>query len=394
MPTTRDYYEVLGITKTSDAKEIKKAFRTKAKALHPDTNPSPDAEAQFKELGEAYSVLSDAQKRQVYDQYGHEGLNGSSGGGGYGGAGGYSTNWDFMSDFGDLGDVFSAFFNGGTGGGRRQVARGSDRRALLRLTFMEAAFGAEKAVTVQRNDTCDDCDGSGAAPGTVAESCGQCGGHGQVRQSAQTMFGNFTQVVTCPACQGQGSVIKTPCSGCRGQGLQQKEETISVNVPAGVDSGTNLRMSGGGDAAPVRNGMAGDLFVVLDVEEDDNFIREGYDVLAKVPVCYTQLVLGDNIEIPLLKGSHRLKISAGTENAYIITLKGEGIPVLNQPGLRGNLLIRLDVQIPTKIDSRERDLLEQLHSLHADRMKQENLSHEDGKASNFFSSLKSFLSGK
>jgi molecular chaperone DnaJ len=393
MPTTRDYYDVLGVSKGADAKEIKKAFRTKAKALHPDTNPSPDAEAQFKELGEAYSVLSDSQKRQVYDQYGHEGLNGGAGGG-YAGAGGYATNWDFMSDFGDLGDIFSAFFGGGAGGGRRQAARGTDRRVVLSLTFMEAAFGAEKDVTVLRYDTCSTCDGSGAAPGTHAETCQQCGGHGQVRQSAQTMFGHFTQVVTCPACQGSGKVIRTPCPTCHGQGLEQKEETMTVNVPAGVDSGTNLRMSGGGDASPVPNGVPGDLFVVLDVEEDDHFIREGYDVLMKVPVCYTQLVLGDTIEIPLLKGSHKLKIPSGTENGHIITLKGEGIPVLNQPGLRGNLLIRLEVQIPSKVAARERELLEQLHLLHTDKMKQKNLSHEDGKASSFFSSLKSFLSGK
>jgi molecular chaperone DnaJ len=389
--SNRDYYDVLGVGRNADAKEIKKAFRLKAKALHPDTSNDPNAEAHFKELGEAYSVLSDAEKRRIYDTYGKDGLNGA--GSGYGGGDG--TNWDFMSDFGDISDIFSAFFGGGGGGfGRgRQAARGEDRRSTLELTFMEAVFGCNKEIKVSRLDHCTTCSGTGAALGSASELCGHCGGHGQVRQSAQTMFGNFTQVITCPSCHGAGKMIKNPCAPCHGQGIAPKEENVSLAIPAGVDTGTRLRVSGGGDAGP--NGLPpGDLYVIIQVQEDEHFLRDGYDVLMKVPVGYTQLVLGDTVKIPLLKGFYELKIHAGTENGHLITLKGEGIPVLNQPPLRGNLLIRLDIQIPRKIQGDEKALLQQLHDVHRQRMTAENLKHEEGHASPFFSKLKAFLSGK
>lgn len=387
--SNRDYYEILGVSRHADAKEIKKAFRQKAKELHPDTSTDPNAEEHFKELGEAYSVISDPEKRKIYDTYGKDGLNGSSGGG-YGG-GGYATNWDFMSDFGDISDIFSAFFGGGKSS--RQSARGEDRRTVIELSFMEAAFGCEKEIKVTRLDTCQTCHGSGAEPGTSPEICQHCGGHGQVRQSAQTMFGNFTQIITCPVCHGAGKIIKHPCRTCHGQGVSQKEETVKLNIPAGVDTGTRLRIAGAGDAGP--QGLpAGDLYVVVQVQDDEHFLRDGYDVLMKVPVYYTQLALGDTVKIPLLKGHYDLKIQAGTENGHIITLKQEGIPVLNQPHLRGNLLIRLDIQIPRKISKEEKHLLQQLHDLHTERRRTEDLKHEEGQASSFFSQLKSFLSGK
>ena len=386
--SNRDYYEILGVSRTADAKEIKKAFRLKAKELHPDTSSDPNAEAHFKELGEAYSVISDAEKRRIYDTYGKDGLN-NSGGGGHGG--GYSTNWDFMSDFGDMSDIFSAFFGGG-GRGRGPV-RGDDRRTTIELSFMEAAFGCEKEIKVTRLDTCHSCNGTGAEAGSLPETCGHCGGHGQIRQSAQTMFGNFTQVVTCPSCHGVGTVIKNPCKVCHGQGVSPKDEKITLTIPAGVDTGTRLRVSGGGDAGA--NGIpAGDLYVVIQVQEDEHFLRDAYDVLMKVPVYYTQLVLGAHIRIPLLKGHYDLKIPAGTDNGHIITLKGEGIPVLNQPHLRGNLLIRLDIQIPRKVSGEEKALLQQLHDVHHQKVQAEDIKHEEGHASSFFSKMKSFLSGK
>jgi molecular chaperone DnaJ len=388
--SNRDYYEILGVSRTADAKEIKKAFRQKAKELHPDTSTDPDAESHFKELGEAYSVISDAEKRRIYDTYGKDGLNNT--GGGYGGGGGYATNWDFMSDFGDIGDIFSAFFGGG-GGRARGPMRGDDRRTTLELSFMDAVFGCEKKINITRLDACQTCNGTGCAVGSRPETCTHCGGHGQVRQSAQTMFGNFTQVVTCPSCHGSGTIIKNPCKACHGQGIAPKDEAITLTIPAGVDTGTRLRVAGGGDAGA--NGIpAGDLYVVIQVQEDEHFLRDAYDVLMKVPVHYTQLVLGDHVRIPLLKGHYDLKIPAGTENGHIITLKGEGVPVLNQSHLRGNLLIRLDIQIPRKVRGDEKALLQQLHDLHKHNVKAEDIRHEEGHASSFFSKMKSFLAGK
>jgi molecular chaperone DnaJ len=387
--SNRDYYDILGVERNADAKEIKKAFRQKAKALHPDTNPSADAEDQFKELGEAYSVLSDAEKRRVYDTYGKDGLEGS----GFGGA---PNNWDFMNDFGDLNDIFSAFFGGAGGfrtGGGRQAMQGDDRRVLLQLTFMEAVFGCEKKLEIQRMATCQPCEGSGAEPGTKPETCTQCGGHGQVRQSARTMFGQLTQIVTCPVCQGSGVIITHPCKTCTGKGSTLQNDTIDLNIPAGVDSGTRLRVSGAGDAGS-HGTPAGDLYVVIEILPDDHLIRDGYDVLMKVPVCYTQLVLGDTINIPLLKGHYDLKIPAGTENGHLITLRNEGVPMLNRPNSRGNLILRLDVQIPRTVKGEEKELLEKLHQLHKSNVSSTGIQGEDGMASSFFSHLKSFLTGK
>jgi molecular chaperone DnaJ len=377
---SRDYYDVLGVDRTADAKDIKKAFRQKAKALHPDTNPSPDAESQFKELGEAYSVLSDTEKRRIYDTYGKDGLEGS----GFGGA---ATNWDFMNDFGDLNDIFSAFFGGsGFRSGGRQAMRGDDRRTLLQLSFMEAAFGCEKQITAPHLGPCEPCQGSGAEPGTNPEHCQQCGGHGQVRQSARTMFGQFTQIVSCPVCQGSGTVITHPCKTCQGQGSTLRDNIIDLSIPAGVDTGTRLRVTGAGDIGP--NGMPpGDLYVVVEILPDDHFIRDGYDVMMKVPVCYTQLVLGDTLTIPLLKGEYTLKIPAGTENGHLITLRGEGIPILNRPNTRGNLIIRLDIQIPRQVSGEEKQLLEQLHALQKKNMPTGMMKNADGSsdsASRFF----------
>ena len=395
----RDYYEVLGVSKSADATTIKKAFRQKAKELHPDTNKSPTAESQFKELGEAYAVLSDETKRRTYDTYGHEGLQGSSGMGG--GAG----SWGFMDDFTDLSDIFSAFFNGGfagaSGGGRGSAnspARGSDLRVSLKLSFMEAAFGCEKTLEVRRLDTCTTCHGSGVAPGTKAESCSHCNGHGQVRQTAQTMFGQFTQVVTCPHCNGTGQVIPHPCTDCHGEGRKEQTKPLELTIPAGVDSGTRLRVSNEGDAG-WKNGPNGDLYVVLNVAIDPHFVRDGYDVLSKIPVSFSQLALGDTVEIPLLKGVQTVKIPAGSANGTVITLRGEGIPQINQPQRRGDFRLQLEVQIPQKLSSAERDLLQQLRQLEQERIAKKpkaettKSGEEAPHPSGFFAKLKESLLG-
>lgn len=383
----RDFYEVLGVERGADDKAIKKAFRQKAKALHPDTNPSPTAEADFKELGEAYSVLSDAQKRQVYDTYGHAGLDSSIG------AGGASAHgWDFMSEFTDLGDIFSAFFGGGgrrSGGG---AMRGDDLRVGLQLTFMEAAFGAAKKVTVEQLRTCSTCNGSGAKPGSSPVTCRTCQGHGQIRQSTQTLFGHFTQIVTCPDCHGTGQIIPDPCPDCHGHGKRRESKTLDVTIPAGVDSGTRLRISEEGDAGSL-HAPAGDLYIVLQVQPDEHFERDGYDVLSRVPVSYAQLCLGDEVTIPLLKGQQKIKIAAGTPNGHVQVLRGEGIPILNQPNRRGELHLLLEVQVPTKLTPRERELLEELHQLQQQRTASVQGEAKEGGVGGFFASLRQRLLG-
>lgn len=381
--TMRDYYEVLGVAKGADAGAIKKAFRQKAKALHPDINPSPEAEAEFKELGEAYSVLSDPDKRQIYDTYGHEGLKGSGGGG--------PGDWGFVNDFQDLSDIFSAFFGGGFGGGRQRrpggPMQGEDLRTVANLTFMEAVFGSPKDVEVTRLAACSPCGGTGAAAGSQPVACGTCGGQGQVRQTAQTLLGAFTQVVTCPACHGQGRVIQSPCPSCNGQARVQESKTLNITIPAGVDHGTRLRLGGEGNAG-LFGGPPGDLYVVMQVESSTSFERDGVDVLCRLPVSYTQLVLGDSLEIPLLKGHDTLKIPAGTANGHVLTLRHQGVPYLNNPNHRGDLHVRLEVQIPKKLPAEERDLLEKLHQVEKAKQGQPDKHHPS-----FFSRLKESLLG-
>jgi molecular chaperone DnaJ len=387
MMSSRDYYDVLGVARSASPEDIKKAFRKNAKALHPDTNDSPNAEAEFKELGEAYSVLSDPQKRSVYDTYGHEGLQGQGGGGG-------PSNWDFMNDFGDLGDIFSAFFGGGFGGGGRSSGRGNDLRTTLHLSFMEAVFGCTKQVEAQRLASCGTCHGNGAAPGTQPQVCHHCGGHGQVRQSAQTLFGHFTQIVACPHCGGTGKLLPTPCPTCKGKGRAPQARSIEVVIPAGVDTGTRLRISGEGDAG-TQGAPAGDLYVVLQVEADPLFVREGYDVLLHVPVSYTQLVLGDTLEVPLLQGKETITIKAGTPNASRMVLRGKGVPVIHQAHQRGDLILQLDVQIPQKLDAPTKALLEQLSQLEQERRSQHGTTapQEEESHTSFFTKLKNVLLG-
>lgn len=339
----RDYYEVLGVSRTADAGELKRAYRRLALEFHPDRNPdNPEAEARFKEASEAFQVLSDAEKRSVYDRFGHAGLSGS-GGSGFGGAG-----------FSDLGDIFSAFsdifgdvFGGGRRGGPREPARGSDVEARLTLTLLEAATGVTKQVKVRRRVVCETCDGSGAAPGSRPETCQQCGGRGQVMHSQ----GFLMISTTCPICRGEGKVIRKPCSSCDGNGIQYREESLQIAVPAGVEDGSTLRLVGRGEV-PARGGRPGNLYVVLRVEKDPRFERDGADLHTEIPVSFPQAALGDRVKVPTLEGEEEVEIPAGTQPGDAVTVKGKGLPRLDDRGF-GNLIAHVRLVVPTTLSADE-----------------------------------------
>jgi molecular chaperone DnaJ len=351
MAAKRDYYEVLGVSKEASADEIKKAFKREAIKHHPDRNPNDaSAEARFKEANEAYSVLSDDQKRQVYNQFGHEGLQG----GGFSSQGGA----DVFSHMQDLfNEMFSGGFGGFGGGGRRNSGRGSDLRVQERLSLREAAFGAKKEIAVRAPAPCDTCSGSGAKPGTKPEACGRCRGSGQVSSARGFMM--FTTV--CDACSGAGQVIRHPCSACRGEGMVEKSRKVSVSFPAGIDNGNRLRVSGQGMAGPKQSG---DLFVDIVVADDPQFEREGSDLLTKRKVSVTEAMLGGDVSIPTLEPGDKptettLTIPAGTQPGTVITMRGMGVPRLESKG-RGDLAILIEVDIPTKLSVRAKELLAEL----------------------------------
>lgn len=364
--TRRDYYEVLGVARTASADEVKRAFRKKAKECHPDTNKSPDAEAQFKELGEAYDVLSDPNKRQVYDNYGHDGLK----------SGGYQPQWDFAEGFPDLGDIFASFFGGGfggMGGGQRRRGgpqQGNDLRMDLVLEFNDAVFGAKKEITFNHLENCDSCSGSGASPGSGPTVCTTCGGQGQVRQTTQTIIGHFTQIVVCPNCQGSGSIIVNPCRICHGQGRTAVETKRSIVIPPGVDQGTRLRVAGEGDAG-VKGGPPGDLYVVLQIRPHPEFKRDGYHIYSVQEVPYAVMALGGEIETPTLDGTETIRIPAGTKNGHIFTLKGAGIPHLNNSNKRGEHYVEVQVNIPTHLTGEEKKLLQKLNEIQHDKTRKD-----------------------
>jgi molecular chaperone DnaJ len=349
----RDYYEVLGIARTASEQEIKSAYRKMALQYHPDRNPNnPDAEERFKECSEAYAVLCDGEKRALYDQYGHSAV----GGGGAGFPGGAVDLSDIFNDLfgmGGLGDLFGA----GSQRRRSRAQRGADLREDITLEFEEAFFGVEKKVTVRRHEMCEDCRGSGAAPGKAPVTCRSCGGQGQVRYQQ----GFFSIARTCPTCQGVGSVITDPCPGCKGQGRVLRQKTIDARVPAGVEDGTRIRFAGMGEAGHF-GGPAGDLYVVLEVKEHAFFEREGNDLHCVVPISFTQAALGTEIQVPTLEGVHTLKVPDGTQSGTTIRLRGKGVPVLNGHG-KGDLHVEVRVQTPSKLTKRQRELLSELDGL-------------------------------
>lgn len=341
----RDYYEILGVTRQASEEEIKKAYRKLALKYHPDRNPGDkDSEELFKEAAEAYEVLHDAQKKRIYDTYGHEGLRGT----------GFSGFRGFEDIFSSFGDVFQEFFNFGFGGGgqSRTAARpGDDLLYDLSLTFEEAVFGTEKEIRLQTLTTCEECNGSGAEPGTRETVCPVCQGSGQVVQSQ----GFFRISATCTRCQGMGKVLVSPCKTCNGQGRARQSKTVQVRVPAGVDTGTRLRLRGEGESG-YRGGVAGDLYVRLHVNPHEFFERDGDNLYCKVSVSFAQAILGDQIEIPTLDGGRELKIQPGTQPGAVIRFSGEGVPRLRGYG-RGDLFIEVEVKIPTRITPRQEEIV-------------------------------------
>jgi molecular chaperone DnaJ len=342
----RDYYEILGISRTATEQEIKSSYRKLAMQYHPDRNHGdPQAEEKFKECSEAYSVLIDGEKRQRYDQFGHAGVNGGSGFSGFD-----------PSAFGDLSDIFGDFlgdlFSGNAGGRRGRPPRGGDARADLNLTFEEAAFGKKTQVKVSRYEACDDCHGSGSAAGKGPSTCPSCHGRGQVRYQQ----GFFSIARTCPACQGAGRVISDPCPKCKGEARVMRQRTVDVSVPAGVEDGTRIRYQDQGDTGP---GGSGDLYVVLHVKPHSFFERDGKDLHCSVPISFTQAALGDEIVIPTLEGEHRLKVPEGTQTGTTFRIRGKGVPGLQSSG-KGDLFVKVRVQTPSRLNNRQRELLEEL----------------------------------
>lgn len=351
MADKRDYYEALGIQKGASDDEIKKAYRQAAKKYHPDLNPGDaEAEKRFKEVGEAYEVLSDPQKKARYDQYGHAGVDPNFGAGGYGGAG-----FDGM-DF-DLGDIFSSFFGGG--GGRRAnpnaPRRGGDVGASVVISFEEAARGCKKQVSVQLVGTCEECGGSGAAKGTSAKTCSRCGGTGQVRVQQRTPFGTVQTQSACPDCRGKGKTIDTPCRKCSGSGQVRRPETVGINIPTGIDDGQVITIRGKGNAGQ-NGGPAGDLQVQVSVRPHPLFEREGYDIWCELPLTYAQAALGAEVQVPTLDGKVTYTIKEGTQPGEVFKLKGKGFPYINS-NRRGDLLVRVTVEVPRDLSGEQRKLL-------------------------------------
>jgi len=340
----RDYYEILGVTRTSTEVEIKRAYRTLAVQHHPDKNPdNPQAEEKFKEAAEAYSVLSDAQKRAAYDRFGHQGV-----GAGAGFDPGFSNIEDIFDIFG-FGDMF-----GQRAGQRTSVQRGSDLRYDLQISLEDAATGKDEKLRIPRLERCDECDGRGAEKGTTAETCITCGGSGQTRYQQ----GFFSVMRTCSNCQGKGQIIKTPCKNCRGAGRVEKEKSIEIKIPAGVETGSRLRVTGEGEGG-VGGGPSGDLFIVLHVAEHEHFERQGADLYAAVPVTFAQAALGAEIQVKTLDGEQDLKIPAGTQTGTIFRLKNHGMPNLGGRG-KGDLFVAATVVTPKTLTREQRKLLEQL----------------------------------
>ena len=348
----RDYYEVLGVSKGASENEIKKAYKKMARKYHPDLNPGDkDAEEHFKEVNEAYEVLSDPDKKARYDQYGHAGVDPNFGAGGAG--------FDGSFDFGDLGDIFGSFFGGGFGGGRRTnpnaPQRGESIRMSLAISFEEAAFGCEKAVTVERTEQCDTCHGSGCAPGTTPEVCPDCRGTGQVQVRRQTPMGVFASNGPCRKCGGTGRLIHQPCPDCRGSGAVRKRKTIKVTIPAGIDHGQTISLRGQGNAGK-NGGPAGDLLITVMVQPHELFRRDGVDVFCEAPITFSQAVLGAELEIPTIDGKVKYSIPEGTQTGTVFRLKGKGIPVLNGRG-RGDQYVTVTIETPRNLNKEQKEAL-------------------------------------
>lgn len=379
----RDYYEVLGAARGASADELKKAYRQKAKELHPDRNSdNPNAEAQFKEVNEAYDVLKDADKKAAYDRYGHAAFEGGMGGGGQRGGFGGGGQGDFSSAFSDVfEDLFGDFMGrgGGGGGGRSRAQRGSDLRYNLRVTLEEAFAGVQKTINVPTSVACDNCHGTGADGGAEPTTCPTCSGMGKVR--AQQGF--FTVERTCPTCNGAGQIVKNPCKFCHGHGRVEKERALSVNIPAGVETGTRIRLAGEGEAG-LRGGPTGDLYIFIDVKEHPIFQRDNVHLFCRVPISFATAALGGEVEVPTIDGGKaRVKVPAGSQTGKQMRLRAKGMPALRGGGT-GDMLLELAVETPVNLTSRQKELLREFEDLSEDNNPEGN---------SFFAKVKGFWDG-
>ncbi|HLV10713.1 MAG TPA: molecular chaperone DnaJ [Halanaerobiales bacterium] len=358
----RDFYEVLGVDKGASEADIKKAYRKLARQYHPDVNPGDkEAEAKFKEVTEAYEVLSDSEKKSRYDQFGHAGFDPNGfGGGGFNG-----------QDFGGFGDIFDMFFGGGMRG-RRGPQRGTDLQYRLEIDFEKAAFGGQEEIQIPRTEACENCNGSGAKPGTGSSTCPVCNGTGQVRSSQRTPFGHFTQTRVCERCGGEGRIVETPCSVCNGKGRVRKRRKITVNIPAGVSTGSRLRMTGEGEAGD-KGAPAGDLYILIQVRQHQIYTRKEDDIYCEVPISFIQAALGDEIEVPTLEGKVKFTIPAGTQPGTTFRLKNKGIAHLNGYG-RGDEFIKVKVVIPESLSEKQRELLKEFAEESGDEINPEHKS--------------------
>ncbi len=359
-----DYYEILGVSRSADKDQVKQAYRRLARKYHPDVNKEPGAEERFKEINRAYEVLSEPEVRNRYDRFGEAGVSGA----GAGSAG-------YASDFGDAGgfaDIFETIFSGfggmgtqGTARRRTGPVRGDDLRLDLKLEFREAVFGGDKEIRIPHLESCQVCEGTGAKPGTGSKSCPTCNGAGQVRRATRTPFGSFAQVSACPTCNGEGQIIEEKCEACGGVGRKQETKKLKITIPPGVDNGTRLRVSREGDAG-LRGGSPGDLYVYLYVEEDAEFKRDGINVHSELTISYLQAILGCRIKANTVDGEEEITIPPGTQPSRVLTLENKGVPKLGNPVSRGDQLITVRVEIPTRINADERELLEKLAKLKGD----------------------------
>lgn len=380
MTTKRDYYEVLGLGRDATTEDIRKAYRRLALQYHPDRNKEADASSRFKEVNEAYQVLSDPDRRSAYDRFGHAGVGAGQPGAGPGGFNGFEG-------FGGFGDIFDAFFGGSTRQGPRP---GRDLELRTTISFEEAAFGVEKEVTVERLETCERCHGRRAEPGTEVETCSTCGGSGQVRRVQRNIFGQFTQVTTCSTCHGSGRTVRVACTECRGRGSKVQERRIQVSIPAGIENGTRVLLRGEGEVGEP-GAPSGDLYVVVQVQRHKFFRRSKNDLLLGYEVNIAQAALGDAVQVPTLKGLHELKIPPGTQSGRIFRIRGEGLPDVST-GRRGDELVTVTVATPTNLSERQRELLREL----GDTLSTNGHAPEDGhrSANGWFGRIKDAISGE
>lgn len=350
MAVKRDYYDVLGVPRTADDAEIKRAFRRLAQQHHPDVDKNDGAEQRFKELNEAYRILSDRQRRAAYDMFGHAGVDGAAAGGFEGFGGG----------FGPFGDIFDAFFGGAPAGTRRRgrMVAGADLRYDLTIEFAEAVFGVTKEISFTTQVTCDRCDGAGGEPGTEPETCPECNGSGEKRRVAQTILGQMVNIVACQRCHGEGRIVATPCTACHGDGRVRQERTVEIAIPAGIDDGQRIALEGQGEAGP-RGGPSGDLYVAVTIQAHPQLVRRGTELYHELPITFPQAALGATLTVATVEGEEEVVVPAGAQSGHEIRLRGLGVPRLRGAG-RGDLHVIVNVVVPAKVGKRERELLREL----------------------------------